>query len=123
MAEKYWHLRQNNSHGLWARGMPQHAIIKADSIEEANYIAEANGVYFDGIAFGQDCSCCGDRWRRLSEDYDDPYLSPDALRSFIGTHCYTESKDIPLWESASQLTKEPRTVTGAGLFLCTFIKD
>ena len=101
MAEKYWHLRQNNSHGLWAKGMPQHAIIKADSIEEANQIAEANGVYFDGIAFGQDCSCCGDRWRRLSEDYDDPYESPDALRSFIGTHCYTESKNIPMWESAS----------------------
>ena len=101
MADKYWHLRQNNSHGFWTRGMPQHAIIKADSIEEANQIAEANGVYFDGIAFGQDCSCCGDRWRRLSEDYDDPYSSPDALRSFIGTHCYTESKDIPLWESAS----------------------
>ena len=29
---------------------------------DANDIAQGNGIYFNGVADGIDCDCCGDRW-------------------------------------------------------------
>lgn len=44
-------------------------IVEADSLEEADFIAESHGVYFDGVEKDIDCDCCGNRWHRASE-YD-----------------------------------------------------
>ena len=35
--------------------------------QEADTRAEKFGIYFDGVKNGQDCDCCGDRWRRTFE--------------------------------------------------------
>jgi hypothetical protein len=53
---------QNNSGGSFI-GIKV-IIIEADSLEEADSIAESHGVYFDGVEEGKDCDCCGDRWYR-----------------------------------------------------------
>lgn len=60
---------QNNSGGFFTK--PAHyVIVEADSAEEANAIAEQNGVYFDGVEEGIDCRCCGDRWIEIYDDDD-----------------------------------------------------
>ena len=68
--------RQNNSGGFYCKPA-KHVIVKnARDSEHATEIAMAAGVYFNGIAAGVDCSCCGDRWY----DYDHAYDSlEDAL--------------------------------------------
>ena len=53
--------RQNNSGGRWMG--PKFVVVKADDADQANQIAQDQGpVYFDGVADGRDCDCCGDRW-------------------------------------------------------------
>ena len=57
--------RQNNSFGEWKSVLGRDArcvIIEAANASDANAIAVANGLYFDGIESERDCSCCGDRW-------------------------------------------------------------
>ena len=51
------------------------AYIYASDKNEANRIAKAKGIYFDGVSKGIDCECCGDRWHEASypeneEDYE-----------------------------------------------------
>lgn len=41
--------------------------MEAGSVEEANARAEKIGLYFNGVAEGDDCSCCGDRWDPVFE--------------------------------------------------------
>lgn len=53
---------QNNSGGRFLHNMPHYLLVEANSANEADSIAEANGVYFNGVANGIDCACCGDRW-------------------------------------------------------------
>jgi hypothetical protein len=65
----FYNYRQNNSGGYWIG--PKNVIVEADSSEEADEIAQQNGVYFDGISSGNDCSCCGDRWSRAWDDGDE----------------------------------------------------
>jgi hypothetical protein len=59
---------QNNSGGGFAfdkvSGITHIVIVEADSPDQADVRAEEIGLYFDGCANGQDCSCCGDRWYR-----------------------------------------------------------
>ena len=56
----YFKFRQNNSGGAFA-GTPL-VFVQADNAADANSIAQQNGVYFNGVADGVDCDCCGDRW-------------------------------------------------------------
>lgn len=58
---------QNNSGGFFDG--PEYVIIEADSADEANMTAMDYDVYFDGVHHGNDCECCGDRWREV-DDYD-----------------------------------------------------
>lgn len=57
----FYLFRQNNSGG---RFHPPAVIVavESNSPQEANRIAEANGLYFNGVDNDLDCSCCGDRW-------------------------------------------------------------
>ena len=53
--------RQNNCGGQYMG--PKFVVVKADDADQANQIAQDQGpVYFDGVADGRDCDCCGDRW-------------------------------------------------------------
>ena len=62
--------RQNNSGGYYCKPA-KHVIVKnARDSEHATEIALAAGVYFNGIAAGTDCSCCGDRWYDYDHEYD-----------------------------------------------------
>ena len=40
---------------------------------EANTKACDIGIYFDGVANGADCECCGDRWRESDEITDEEF--------------------------------------------------
>lgn len=66
---KWYSFRQNNSGGRWHAPAIQ-VFIQAPSARVANALAEDYGLYFNGCAEGQDCSCCGDRWSPASESYD-----------------------------------------------------
>ena len=56
-----------NRDGYFPEG--QHLYIYAGSADEANDLAlGVHGVYFNGSSLGHDCSCCGDRWHRVSDD-------------------------------------------------------
>jgi hypothetical protein len=59
----FYTFTQNNSGGQFY-GPAHYVIVEAPSANVADAIAEDNGLYFDGIASGQDCYCCGDRWSR-----------------------------------------------------------
>ncbi len=62
----YFEFSQNNSGGSFT-GPAIRVFVEADTPNEANAIAEANGLYFDGVADGYDCECCGDRWYAASD--------------------------------------------------------
>ena len=61
---------QNNSGGYYTK--PAKHIIVKDARDEkhATEIALKVGMYFDGVAAGLDCDCCGDRWYNLAHEYD-----------------------------------------------------
>ena len=62
----YFKFRQNNSFGAFA-GTPL-VFVQADNAADANAIAQHNGIYFNGVADGVDCDCCGDRWYPVHDD-------------------------------------------------------
>jgi hypothetical protein len=70
---KFYTYRQNNSGGRFI-GPALYVIVEANSRNVANAIAEDNGLYFNGCETGEDCSCCGDRWR---SDWVDPKDKPE----------------------------------------------
>ena len=67
----FYEFRQNNSGGSFTvdqeRGISRSVIIEATDHIHANYLAGRLGIYFDGVDQGNDCSCCGDRWYKVSE--------------------------------------------------------
>ncbi len=62
---------QNNTGGNFEvdADVDQYVIIEALTSDHANSIAENIGIYFDGCDAGMDCTCCGDRWDRVDENY------------------------------------------------------
>ncbi len=67
MNTKWFYFYQNNSGGIFDHE-PEHGIgcglfIEANDRDHAIARAEGIGLYFDGVAQGRDCDCCGDRWR------------------------------------------------------------
>ena len=67
----FYHFSQNNSGGefLINDKVTINVVIEANNANHANELANVVGIYFDGCNKGFDCSCCGDRWYRVSE-YD-----------------------------------------------------
>ena len=62
---------------------PQVVIVEAGSLAEAEAAAQGAGVYFDGVAAGRDCECCGDRWTRYPDEFatrEEAVASIDASR-------------------------------------------
>ncbi len=66
---KFFEYRQNNSVGRYDNAIPDRVYIYAKNPDEANKLAETFGIYFNGVADGIDCGCCGDRWREANK-YD-----------------------------------------------------
>jgi hypothetical protein len=69
---KFFTFYQNNSGGSFTTsdidGICEVVIIEASNADHANERAEKIGLYFNGVAYGMDCGCCGDRWYPASED-------------------------------------------------------
>lgn len=88
---KWFTFHQNNSGGRFRvdADVDAYVIIQAHNADEANELAQRIGIYFNGVAEGYDCECCGDRWYRLYSDdqgTDEPEIygnpvtwSPDAV--------------------------------------------
>lgn len=66
----FWSFRQNNSGGNFVSddNLDIVVIVEETSPKAANKKALSLGIYFDGVRDGNDCSCCGDRWYRVSND-------------------------------------------------------
>jgi hypothetical protein len=64
LTPKWFEFRQNNPGGrlVFNDSVGNYVYIQAFTAAEANSKAEDIGVYFDGVAKGYDCECCGDRW-------------------------------------------------------------
>lgn len=73
----FYAYRQNNSGGSFDFDREQgHGVlvfIEANNLKQANALAQAAGLYFDGCYKGIDCRCCGDRW---GEPWDGPEETP-----------------------------------------------
>ena len=63
---KFYEYNQNNSRGSFdfdeTAGLTHVVLIEAESSAQADERARALGIYFDGVAKGRDCPCCGNRW-------------------------------------------------------------
>lgn len=60
----FYEFNQNNSGGRFVvnDSLCNRLFIEADDKDEAISKAEELGCYWDGVAEGIDCPCCGDRW-------------------------------------------------------------
>lgn len=83
----YYTYRQNNSGGSFTTPAIN-LVVKADSKEQAEVIALANGVYFDPM-FEVDCECCGNRW------YDFADVSDTIPEVSNWDKSWSESEGIP----------------------------
>jgi hypothetical protein len=62
--------RQNNSGGYYTKPAKFIVVSGANDSEHASEIAMQIGMYTHGVAAGMDCSCCGDRWYNMADEYD-----------------------------------------------------
>ena len=66
----WYNFSQNNSGGSFMVNdkVCNELYIEANTFDEAVLKAESLGCYWDGVANGMDCACCGDRWSKWSDD-------------------------------------------------------
>lgn len=76
---RFYRFHQNNSGGDFLAPAID-VWVEASSADEANRIAQDNGIYFDGIDSDTDCWCCGDRW--YPADEADAYAAPEDPSDF-----------------------------------------
>ena len=83
----YYTFRQNNSGGIWDinEDVNVFVIIEANSVEDANYRAESDGIYFDGCLNDIDCGCCGDRWSRTEKYYSRSCIFDSLMDEVAGS--------------------------------------
>lgn len=95
----FYEFNQNNSGGHFdrSRNVDHYVIVEAVDVTQA--IDRANGldIYFNGVAEGMDCECCGDRWYAPWES-DTPNTVPSHY-------------DSPLSLANSSTVKNPREHT------------
>lgn len=86
---KFYEYDQNNSGGALhidkKRGIGQTVLIEAMNADHANRIARRKGLYFNGVAEGVDCDCCGDRWHPETEA-GRKILIPPKINSYGGSY-------------------------------------
>ncbi len=66
---KFYLFNQNNSGGSFHVNdrVCHYVIIEATSASDANRKAMDIGIYFNGVQYDRDCSCCGDRWYSVND--------------------------------------------------------
>lgn len=66
---KWYEFSQNNSGGEFDvnDNVCHRVFIQSENEEKATEKAVKLGMYFDGVAGGMDCECCGDRWSNPCE--------------------------------------------------------
>lgn len=97
MSTKFYIFDQNNSGGYWNKILGYVVIIEAETPEKANEKAEEIGIYFDGVENDIDCECCGDRWCRVEDKYDE--VEPEKLKDFVEEIKHYQKK----WELTSNI--------------------
>ena len=82
----FYEFDQNNSGGNFKindeRGIGPIVWIEAVDYAHAIARAESIGIYFDGVASGIDCGCCGDRWYPPLDDDAMPAVEIDPKYDF-----------------------------------------
>jgi hypothetical protein len=63
MRTVYYEYDQNNSGGSFIQDdkVTHRVFVECDNSVDAKWWASKLGIYFDGVADGIDCPCCGDR--------------------------------------------------------------
>lgn len=87
--------RQNNSGGVFVRDqfLDRYVIIEAMDMEEAQDKAIGFGIYFDGVEYNIDCSCCGDRWYAAADAYNSLEEIDELIIESGNFKCHTIQKD------------------------------
>lgn len=86
---KFYIFDQNNSGGRF--GLPaMYVFVEADSAKAANDIAREKGLYFNGVSYGRDCECCGDRWYACDESD-----ACDDVISYLSVYSRSFYEDVP----------------------------
>ncbi len=101
---KFYRFRQNNSGGMFdGSGI---VYVQAENTDEANKIAEENGIYFNGCHEGIDCDCCGDRWHETdSWDAEDNMTSEDFENEANGEYAPSTSPVIEVFFHSGDVQK------------------
>lgn len=82
MSMKVYKFRQNNSGGSYDIGskVATTVFIEATSAEQANELAvNKTDIYFDEDYY-RDCECCGTRWSRAEDKWDEVDESLEELK-------------------------------------------
>lgn len=66
----WYEFNQNNSGGSFVVNdkLCHRLFIETETFSEAVLKAEELGCYWNGVAEGRDCPCCGDRWSKWGDD-------------------------------------------------------
>jgi hypothetical protein len=83
---KYFKFSQNNSGGHFEiddeRGIGVEVLVEAVDLGHSISRASDIGLYFDGVAAGIDCQCCGDRWSHPWNDDGEDAPTADNKYNF-----------------------------------------
>lgn len=97
----WFHYSQNNSGGYFdfdkERKITHHMVFEAKDANEANILAEARGLYFDGCDNDRDCPCCGDRWYRAYGKGDEaPMVYGQTAQQYHDSMRWTDDDTMPM---------------------------
>ena len=97
----FYVFHQNNSGGYFTEPAKNIIVKDAGDSEQATEVALKAGIYFNGIAAGLDCSCCGDRWFPMTESFD---MLHDAI-DYAGRG-YSDNDGVPQYVIVDDLDVE-----------------
>lgn len=111
----WYKFSQNNSGGSFITNdkVCHMLYIEAETFKEAVIKAESLGCYWNGVADGIDCPCCGDRWTRWRDDPIDidKYID-DGYEAYVYDSAYRDVKAE--WDKRFgkyEVVEHPRFVT------------
>ena len=92
----WYKFSQNNSGGSFITNdkVCHMLYVEAETFREAVVKAESLGCYWNGVADGIDCPCCGDRWSLWNDDPVDidEYID-DGYKAYVYDSAYRNVKD------------------------------
>ena len=102
---KLYEFNQNNTGGGFDVDdkVCHRVVVEAKDEKEAISIAEELGCYWDGVANGMDCECCGDRWyespseidlKSVRESYKEDFSNLDEYFQFMADYWGWTKPDI-----------------------------